>query len=206
MPTGNGAGWNDVPHQQQYPQQAPRGQQPAWQAAAQARVAQYENADGAGGQVDGSLDQIPGQRNMISPEQAAHNHAAMRAAGGMGAVGQQQQQQHPGMGQQPQIQQPPHSAGQRFAGPRSKIDPDQIPSPVEAQDADQEFFDREWFATCGRGGLPLSTTDFGAVDQGNCSPKHMRLTTYSMPQTEELALTSQLPLAIVCSTFRTAEA
>lgn len=138
---------------------------------------------------------------MISPEQAAHNHAAMRAAGGMGAVGQQQQQQHPGMGQQPQIQQPPHSAGQRFAGPRSKIDPDQIPSPVEAQDADQEFFDREWFATCGRGGLPLSTTDFGAVDQGNCSPKHMRLTTYSMPQTEELALTSQLPLAIVVQPF-----
>lgn len=64
------------------------------------------------------------------------------------------------------INQPPHSAGQRFAGPKSKIDPDQIPAPVEAQDADQEYFDREWFATCGRGGLPLSTTEFGAVDQG----------------------------------------
>lgn len=42
----------------------------------------------------------------------------------------------------------------------------------------------------------MSTTDFGAVDQGNCNPKFMRLTTYSMPFSEELANTAQLPLAI----------
>ncbi len=69
------------------------------------------------------------------------------------------------------------------------------------QDADQDFFDKEWFATCGRGGMPLSTTSFAAVDQGNCSPKHLRLTTYSMPATDELATTSQLPLAVLVQPF-----
>lgn len=194
------SGWNDVPQQQQgygqQPGRVPQGQQPAWQQAAAARVAQYEQMEG---NPNAALDQIPGQRNVISPEQAAHNQAQMQQMhagpaqnipiqpGGPGA-------QAPGVGS---INQPPHAAGQRYPGPRSKIDPDQIPSPIEAMDNDQAFFDKEWFETCGRGGLPLSTTEFVAMDQGNCSPKHMRLTTYSMPATDELAATSQLPLAIV---------
>lgn len=152
---------------------------------------------------------MPGQRNMISPAQAAHNRAMMAQSAARPNLPSNPQSSVPGMqaalgaagGPGGAIAQPPHQAGQRFAGPRSKIDPDQIPSPVEMQDADQDFFDKEWFATCGRGGMPLSTTSFAAVDQGNCSPKHLRLTTYSMPATDELATTSQLPLAVLLQPF-----
>uniref|UniRef100_V5EUQ8 Transport protein SEC24 n=2 Tax=Kalmanozyma brasiliensis (strain GHG001) TaxID=1365824 RepID=V5EUQ8_KALBG len=198
-------GWNDAPSQPN-PPPAP------WQQAAAARVAQQGHQFNQPADDDAALDQMPGQRNMISPAQAAHNRAMMN---------QTQAAARPNMPNNPQssvpgmqaalgggagagnvgIAQPPHQAGQRFAGPRSKIDPDQIPSPVEMQDADQEFFDKEWFATCGRGGMPLSTTSFAAVDQGNCSPKHLRLTTYSMPATDELATTSQLPLAVLLQPF-----
>ena len=118
-----------------------------------------------------------------------------RMQGGNPAAGSQFQGGPGGIGQ------PPHTSGQRIGGPPPKIEPDQMPAPVEAQDQDQEFFDREWFATCGRGGLPLSTTDFAAVDQGNCNPKHMRLTTYHLPSTDELAATSQLPIAILIQPF-----
>ncbi|KAI3477907.1 hypothetical protein L1887_60214 [Cichorium endivia] len=191
------AGWNDAPGQPN-PPPAP------WQQAAASRVAQqghhFNDAD-----ADAALDQMPGQRNVVSPAQAAHNRAMMAQNSGRPNFPQNQQSNIPGMQAALSagggIAQPPHQAGQRFAGPRSKIDPDQIPSPVEMQDADQDFFDKEWFATCGRGGMPLSTTSFAAVDQGNCSPRHMRLTTYSMPATDELATTSQLPLAVLLQPF-----
>ncbi|UZJ54787.1 hypothetical protein CBS101457_004107 [Exobasidium rhododendri] len=200
MDPTNGA-WNGS-SQQMGSGQVPMNQsnQPAWQQAAAARVAQYDQLEGNN---DAALDQIPGQRNVLSAEHAAQNHAQMQAEF-RNAVGFSQnipiQPGAPGP-QTPGINQPPHSAGQRFPGPRNKIDPDQIPSPVEAMDNDQDFFDKEWFETCGRGGLPLSTTDFAAIDQGNCSPKHMRLTTYSMPYSEELAATSHLPLAVVIQPF-----
>jgi protein transport protein SEC24 len=182
-------------HQQDEPVQQGYGQQPgpqaAWQNEAAARVAGYESQ--MAGQADAALDQMPGQRNVLSPAQAAANQQRMAAEGqrgqlhAPGAPGGAFAQSMPltpgppgphtpGLGPNPNfaqgISQPPHQAGQRFPGPRSKIDPDQIPSPVEAQDADQEFFDREWFATCGRGGLPLSTTDFGAIDQGALGCAH----------------------------------
>ncbi len=177
---------------QQQQQQAPQPQQQAgWQAEAAARAAASGQEAYLSGESDAALDQMPGQRNVLSQQAAAFNQQQLH----------QQGPHVPTPGQGPglagQIGQPPHAAGQRLAGARPKIEPDQIPAPVEAQDQDQEFFDREWFATCGRGGLPLSTTDFAAVDQGNCNPKHMRLTTYHLPATDEVAQTSQLPLALL---------
>ncbi|KDN43108.1 hypothetical protein K437DRAFT_274996 [Tilletiaria anomala UBC 951] len=181
-----------------YPQQ-PQGlqqqqPQPNWQKEAAARAAASGAEAYLGGEGDAALDQIPGQRNTISPQQASFNQARMYAQQHAG-----QQQQPYGMGQQPLQQQRPgiSGPGAGAGGNRPKIEPDQIPAPVEAQDQDQEFFDREWFATCGRGGLPLSTTDYAAVDQGNSNPKYMRLSTYSLPATDELAAASQLPIALV---------
>ncbi|PWN51749.1 hypothetical protein IE53DRAFT_367801 [Violaceomyces palustris] len=205
---GGASGWNDAPPQ-------PNPPQADWQQAAAARIAGYENQMAGANSTDNALDQMPGQRNVISPAQLAANRATLShgqrdplpphggAAGSFTQAMPQTQiaSQSPGFAGGQGISQPPHQAGQRFAGPRSKIDPDQIPSPVEMQDADQEFFDKEWFGTCGRGGLPLSTTSFGVVDQGNCSPKHMRLTTYSVPSTDELAVTSQLPIAVLIQPF-----
>lgn len=155
-------GWNAA---NQGVGQGQLNQQPAWQQAAAARVAQYDQLDG---NHDAALDQIPGQRNVLHPDHAAHNQAQINSQNRSPVSYAQNIAMQPGMSgpQTPGINQPPHSAGQRFPGPRSKIDPDQIPSPVEAMDNDQDFFDKEWFETCGRGGLPLSTTDFAAIDQG----------------------------------------
>ena len=57
------------------------------------------------------------------------------------------------------------------------------------------------FGTCSREGMPLSTTNFAAMDQGNCSPKFMRLTTYCMPATEEVANASRMPIALNIQPF-----
>ena len=91
--------------------------------------------------------------------------------------------------------------GAQDRGARPKIDPDHIPSPVDAQHADQQFFYHDMFGTCSREGLPLSTTNFAAMDQGNCSPKFMRLTTYCMPATEEVANASRMPIALNIQPF-----
>lgn len=177
-------GWNDAPAQ---PNQAP------YQRAAADRVAGYgaEQERYLSGESDAALDQIPGQQNVISSEQQAANRARLQQmqsqhgghleppAGAPGVFSQEigtpdfgpdpNMMGAPpavGPGQQGNIPQPPHSAGQRLPGVRSKISQEQTPSPVKAQDADQEDFDKEWYFTLGRGGLPRSTTDFGAVDQG----------------------------------------
>ncbi|CAO1626197.1 unnamed protein product [Parajaminaea phylloscopi] len=208
---GTDAGWNDAP-----PNQV---QQQAWQQAAAARLAQYgDQPHDFEGSADDALDQIPGQRNVLHPMHAAANQQRLAAQRGQvhphGPPGQGQFAQNlpitpgmpgphtPGVAPQHQLQpqagigQPPHQGGQKLRGPKANISADQVPAPVENQEADQAFFDKQWFSTCGTGGLPLSTTDFGAVDQGNSNPKFMRLTTYSMPFSEELANTAQLPLAV----------
>ena len=68
----------------------------------------------------------------------------------------------------PHPPQPPIMA--RPAGssvPRSKIDPNQIPSPVIVQEQDQELFDEKPYMTCSKSTIPLASTDFKAIDEGN---------------------------------------
>jgi protein transport protein SEC24 len=95
------------------------------------------------------------------------------------------------------IPQPPHSAGQKLSGPRPRIDPDQIPSPVTVRAEDQRRFEHDAFLTCSRAGVPLASTDYVAVDQGNSNPRFMRLTTYALPTTDDLANAAHIPLGLV---------
>ncbi|GAA6050283.1 hypothetical protein JCM3770_002770 [Rhodotorula araucariae] len=114
---------------------------------------------------------------------------------------QQHQQQHY---QEPQsgIPQPPHTAGQRIAPKqRIRIDPDHIPSPVAVQDADQELYRLEPYLTCSRQPAPLATTDYIAVDQGNCNPRFLRMTTYNLPTTDDLTTAAHIPLGLVVQPF-----
>ncbi|KAM0787449.1 hypothetical protein ACM66B_003529 [Microbotryomycetes sp. NB124-2] len=100
------------------------------------------------------------------------------------------------------IPQPPHSAGQRIPGKmRVRIDPDHIPSPVTVQEADQQLYKDEPYLTCSRTSAPLSTTDFVAIDQGNCNPRFMRATTYNLPNSDDLAHAAQIPLGLVVQPF-----
>lgn len=107
----------------------------------------------------------------------------------------QQQQQQPQQQFRPQPG-PAHAPAQ--PGSKSRIDPDQIPSPVAVQEADQAEWDDKPFITSSRvHATPLASSDFMAIDEGNCNPRFFRMITYNIPNTEELLNTSQLPLGLV---------
>ncbi|CAG8568852.1 15714_t:CDS:10 [Acaulospora morrowiae] len=98
--------------------------------------------------------------------------------------------QHP-----PQAQSMPRPAISNAS--RSRIDPNQIPSPVTVQEQDQLLFEEHPYMTLSKSAIPLASTDFRAIDEGNSNPRFMRLTLYSIPHTEELLQTSHLPLGII---------
>ncbi|KAL4401868.1 COPII coat Sec23p-Sfb3p heterodimer component [Malassezia pachydermatis] len=182
------SGWNDVmarppPPQAEWQQQA--AQRAEYRAAQQARPMEDDN------NFDSALDQIPGSRNVLSAAQRAANRAALQGSASAPMRNVSGQAALQGM--------PTTNANDRAGRP--KIDPDHIPSPVDAQYADQQFFYHEFFGTCSREGMPLSTTNFAAIDQGNCSPKFMRLTTYCMPSSDEVAQASKLPIALTVQPF-----
>lgn len=65
------------------------------------------------------------------------------------------------------------------------------------------MYDNEPYLTCGRGTVPLSTTQYTAIDQGSSTPRFMRLTTYNLPATDDLASLSHLPMGLLLQPFAT---
>ncbi|CAE6413751.1 unnamed protein product [Rhizoctonia solani] len=100
------------------------------------------------------------------------------------------------------IAQPPHSAGRPFPGLRSRIDPSQIPSPVTSWQNDQATWDQSSFMTCASSQtIPISSSEYVAVDQGNSAPRFIRLSTYAMPFSHDLASGCHLPIAAMIQPF-----
>ncbi|EIW78679.1 hypothetical protein CONPUDRAFT_108653 [Coniophora puteana RWD-64-598 SS2] len=99
------------------------------------------------------------------------------------------------------IPQPPHSAGEAYRGLRARIDPSQIPSPVDAIEADRDEWENQTYATLSGKTPPLSTTDYVALDQGNASPRHLRLTTTHIPASAALARECGIPLGGILQPF-----
>ncbi|KAF9434857.1 COPII coat Sec23p-Sfb3p heterodimer component [Entomortierella beljakovae] len=116
-----------------------------------------------------------------------------------------QQQPHLAQQHQPHVAPQPMGQQQQFRPQapiqpvsKSKIDPDQIPSPVAVQETDQEEWDQKPFVTSVKSSAtPLASSDFMAIDGGNCNPRFFRMTTYNLPNTEDLLNTSQLPMGLV---------
>lgn len=97
---------------------------------------------------------------------------------------------------QPRPMPPPQS------GP--KINPAAMPSIIAEQERDQSNYGGdEHFSMSMINDVipPLTTTDVPIMDDGNCSSRMMRLTTYHLPSTEDLAYTSKLPLGMVVQPF-----
>lgn len=100
------------------------------------------------------------------------------------------------------IAQPPHSTGRPFPGLRSRIDPSQIPSPINSWQADQAIWDESTFMTCASSQtIPSSNSEYVAIDQGNSAPRFIRLSTYAMPFSHDLASGCHLPIAAMLQPF-----
>ncbi|KAJ3044187.1 COPII coat Sec23p-Sfb3p heterodimer component [Rhizophlyctis rosea] len=93
---------------------------------------------------------------------------------------------------------PSTDGGPGGAASRSRIDPNQIPSPLVVQESDQATYSAgSSYYTRSQAQPPLASSSFHAVDDGNCNPRFMRLTTYTFPCTDELANLTSIPLGVI---------
>ncbi|XP_060880025.1 protein transport protein Sec24D-like isoform X2 [Metopolophium dirhodum] len=83
--------------------------------------------------------------------------------------------------------------------PSRRLDPDQMPSPVQVIQDDQ-LSKSGLFLTNQRGLVPpLVTTDFTVQDSGNASPRLIRSTMYCVPTTTDIIKQTSVPFGLVIS-------
>ncbi|XP_046852645.1 protein transport protein Sec24D-like isoform X2 [Xenia sp. Carnegie-2017] len=107
----------------------------------------------------------------------------------------------PGYGPGPGHTRPMPSGGMGMNSSR-RIDPDQIPSPIQVMKDDQNNFNDAAFNTSIRGRVPpLVTTKCVIRDDGNCSPQYIRSTLYNVPNNQDVLKASGVPFAVSLSPF-----
>lgn len=82
------------------------------------------------------------------------------------------------------------------------MDLDQIPNPIEVMLHNNSKYSGEIFETNDAGKMPpLISTDFVCKDAGNCNPRFIRSSIYSVPSNADLMKQSKLPLVINLTPF-----
>lgn len=109
------------------------------------------------------------------------------------------QHQHQHHQQQQQQQQQTQSWPSKPKGPR--IDPSQMPRPPKPQ-RDVTYHTR---IASGRKVPPLSNASYIAIDNGNCSPRHMRLTMCAPAVSRDLLTQVGIPFALLATPFAALE-
>ncbi|XP_028403896.1 protein transport protein Sec24C-like isoform X2 [Dendronephthya gigantea] len=119
----------------------------------------------------------------------------------MGNTNTQPTQPMTGYGPAPGQVRPSPTGGVGMTSPMTqqarRIDPDQIPSPIQVMKDDQDNFKDTAFTTSVRGRVPpLITTKCVIRDDGNCSPQYMRSTLYNIPNNQDVLKASGVPFAV----------
>lgn len=97
----------------------------------------------------------------------------------------------------------PHTAGKQFGnGPKPKIDPNVLPSPVdELQLQINESKDKVVSTLEISTDLPSCLIPLKTIDHGYAPPSYLRMTTYALPKSNDLAIDCQLPLGFILDPF-----
>lgn len=151
---------------------------------------QFNNQPGFAQQPPPSMGQPHYQQNNIRPP--------------IGGMRPQFPNQTQPMSQQYPPQQPPMptSQPQPQLQSQSRIDPDAIPNPIDVMQTNSSKQGGTVYRTSDIGQLPpLTTTDFIVKDEGNCNPRFIRSTMYSVPSTQELIKQSKVPMALCITPF-----
>ncbi|XP_001601102.1 protein transport protein Sec24C [Nasonia vitripennis] len=177
------------------------------------------------GQPNLSGPPLPGQANMSGPLLSGQQN--LQGPYSNQAPGQRPypsgpplpgQQANPPYGMNQGFQQPNYGPGQPMYGnqpgpyqggpggfqnnsqtPQGKLDPDQMPSPIQVFQEDQRLKGGN-FLTNQKGLVPpLVTTKFSVVDQGNASPRFIRSSIYTVPTQAEMVKHTQVPFGIILS-------
>ncbi|VDM56296.1 unnamed protein product [Angiostrongylus costaricensis] len=98
---------------------------------------------------------------------------------------------------------PPMHTRQPQPQPQQRLDPNMMPSAVEVMEIDSAQSGQFPTGYPHANPPPLVSTDFFAVDQGNCSPRLMRSTLYMAPASNDMLKAAQIPFAVACSPFAT---
>jgi protein transport protein SEC24 len=153
---------------------------------------------------------MPNQHRMANPMGPPH-HPQMQPGYPLGGMPQQPSMNsnyppQPGMqqGMYPQQQQQPGFPTSPLGPPanaQKRLDPDQMPNPIQVMAENQKSFGGV-FSTAQVGQVPpLVTTKFITQDQGNSSPRYIRSTMYSVPATTDMMKQSAIPFALIISPF-----
>ena len=81
---------------------------------------------------------------------------------------------------------------------QGRVDPEQVPSIPRSRDGPATYYLDHVYPTMERHLPPPAAVPFVAYDQGNASPKHVRLTLNNIPATSEALNVTGLPLGLIC--------
>jgi hypothetical protein len=115
---------------------------------------------------------------------------------------QQQQQQQLQQSQLQQQQISSYDQTQHHNSSANRMDMDQMPNPIEVMQANNSKYGGDIFETNESGKLPpLASTDFISKDSGNCNPRFIRSSIYSIPANPDILKQSKLPFVLSLTPF-----